>query len=92
MNSLLIDLGAGGLAGYLCGYGLKKVMKIVAAILGAAFLGLQWLQYQKVISIHYSRFGEMAAGLVHNISSLEASTAPLGVGFAGGFVLGLRQG
>ena len=37
------ELGIGGIGGFFSGWALKKAAKLVAAIIGLSFLGLQYL-------------------------------------------------
>ncbi|MBV9178189.1 MAG: FUN14 domain-containing protein [Nitrososphaeraceae archaeon] len=40
----------------LIGYALKKVLKVVAVIVGLFFAGLVYLQYQQIIDIKWAKF------------------------------------
>lgn len=68
------------------------------AILAAGFLGLQYLAHQGVISIDYLALEEWAMSILGETSALQGffimllSQMPFNIGFAGGLVLGLRNG
>jgi uncharacterized membrane protein (Fun14 family) len=47
-------LGGGFFAGILIGYALKKVIKIVAIIVGLFLAGLAYLQSQQIASINWN--------------------------------------
>jgi uncharacterized membrane protein (Fun14 family) len=47
-------IGGGFFAGILIGYALKKVVKIVAIVIGLFFAGLAYLQYQHIVNINWS--------------------------------------
>jgi FUN14 family len=46
LSSITITIGGGFLAGALIGFALKKVLKILAIVVGLFFSGLVYLQYQ----------------------------------------------
>jgi len=63
LTPLLTQLGVGGIAGLCTGYALKKIGKLIAVILGIAFIGLELLAYKGIISVttRPSRIGRMAS-------------------------------
>ncbi|GAG03906.1 unnamed protein product, partial [marine sediment metagenome] len=46
LTPLAGEIGVGGIGGFLAGWALKKAAKMVAVIIGMAFLGLQYLAYK----------------------------------------------
>jgi uncharacterized membrane protein (Fun14 family) len=48
-------IGGGFFAGVLIGYALKKVVKIVAVVIGLFFAGLAYLQYQQIVNINWDK-------------------------------------
>jgi uncharacterized membrane protein (Fun14 family) len=92
------ELGIGGVGGYLTGWALKKVAKLIAIICGLGFLSLQYLAYKGIISIDYSALRDAAGDLVGQASGLQrfladiVAHAPFGVAFIGGFYLGFQRG
>jgi uncharacterized membrane protein (Fun14 family) len=48
-------IGGGFLAGLLLGYALKKVIKLIAVIVGLFIGGLAYLQYQHLLSVNWNR-------------------------------------
>jgi uncharacterized membrane protein (Fun14 family) len=48
-------IGGGFLAGALVGYALKKVMKIVAIIVGLFIAALAYLEYQRIIQVDWEK-------------------------------------
>jgi uncharacterized membrane protein (Fun14 family) len=50
---LVSTVGGGFLAGALAGYALKKVIKIVAVIVGLFIAALAYVEYQRIISIDW---------------------------------------
>jgi uncharacterized membrane protein (Fun14 family) len=77
---------------------MKKFAKIVTAIFAVGFLGLQYLANVGVISINYLALEEWAISMFGETGALQGflttllAQMPFGVGFAGGLVLGLKQG
>src|SRR4051812_29152647 len=55
-------LGGGFFVGVLIGYALKKVIKIVAVIVGLFLAGLAYLQSQQIGIINWNRLQQMSEG------------------------------
>ena len=55
MGSVGVTIGGGFFAGILIGYALKKVVKVVAVVVGLFFAGLVYLQYQQIIDIKWAK-------------------------------------
>jgi uncharacterized membrane protein (Fun14 family) len=92
------EIGIGGVGGFLAGWALKKVAKIVAVIIGIAFLGLQYLAYRGVISIDYTALQTWVRELIGQTSGVQTLIAdfivhaPFGAAFIGGLYLGIHRG
>ena len=88
----------GGIGGFLVGYALKKIAKLVALVVGLGFVGLQYLVYKGFITIDYSAMQSWAANLVGEASGAQTwvtdfvAHIPFGAAFAGGIYLGLKKG
>jgi uncharacterized membrane protein (Fun14 family) len=54
-SSIMATSAGGFFAGALIGYALKKVVKIVAIVVGLFFAGLVYLQYQQIININWNK-------------------------------------
>jgi uncharacterized membrane protein (Fun14 family) len=48
-------IGGGFFGGLLLGFALKKVVKLIAIVVGLFIAGLAYLQYQQVASINWNR-------------------------------------
>jgi uncharacterized membrane protein (Fun14 family) len=48
-------IGGGFFGGLLLGFALKKVVKLIAIVVGLFIAGLAYLQYQQVTSINWNR-------------------------------------
>jgi len=98
LTPIVSEVGIGGLGGFLSGWALKKAAKMVAVLIGVAFLGLQYLAYKGVIAIDYSALQDWAtdlvgrAGFLQNLLADFIIHAPFGAAFVGGFYIGLQRG
>lgn len=98
LTPLLTQLGVGGVAGLCTGYALKKIGKLVAVLVGLAFLGLELLAYKGIISINYSALQEWASGLIGQVGEAEGiltliiGNLPFASSFLVGFALGIKIG
>ena len=54
VGSTAATIGGGFFLGALIGYALKKVIKLVAVIVGLFLAGLAYLQYQQIAKINWS--------------------------------------
>jgi uncharacterized membrane protein (Fun14 family) len=55
LSSISATIGGAFFAGILIGYALKKVVKVVAVVVGLFFAGLAYLQYQQIIDIKWAK-------------------------------------
>jgi uncharacterized membrane protein (Fun14 family) len=58
LPSVAATIGGGFLAGILIGYALKKVVKLVAVVIGLFFAGLVYLQYQQILNINWNKLSK----------------------------------
>jgi uncharacterized membrane protein (Fun14 family) len=54
-SSVVTTIGGGFFGGLLIGYALKKVIKILAVVVGLFLAGLAYLQYQQIATIHWHK-------------------------------------
>jgi len=97
IEPLIFQIGVGGAGGFLAGYAIKKIAKILAFFAGIYFLSLLYLNQIGVVSINYERFLEITSGLATNeqvINFLLATVAslPFTASFAAGLIFGLKKG
>ncbi len=98
LTPLLTQLGVGGVAGLCVGYALKKIGKLVAIIIGLAFIGLELLAYYGIININYTVLQEWANGVIGHVGIAEGvltiiiGNLPFAAIFLAGFALGLKIG
>jgi uncharacterized membrane protein (Fun14 family) len=96
VTPLLTQLGVGGIAGLCVGYALIKIGRLIALILGIAFLGLQALAYKGIININYAALEEWVNGLIGQVGIAEGifttliSNLPFAASFLAGFYIGVK--
>jgi uncharacterized membrane protein (Fun14 family) len=95
------QLGFGGIAGFMVGYALKKVGKVVAIVLGILFVILQILAYYGFVSINWIQVQESVNPLLEtdSLNALWQSLVNIltynfvaAAAFIPGLILGLRRG
>jgi uncharacterized membrane protein (Fun14 family) len=57
-------LGGGFFVGVLIGYALKKVIKIIAVIVGLFLVGLAYLQQQQIANINWNKLHTVSEGTI----------------------------
>ena len=62
-------IGGGFFASILIGYALKKVVKVVAVVVGLFFAGLAYLQYQQIININWNKIQSVSQNAVTTIAN-----------------------
>src|SRR4051812_31272865 len=60
----------GFFVGVLIGYALKKVIKMVAVIVGLLLAGLAYLQSQQIANINWNKLQTVAEGAITTLSNL----------------------
>jgi uncharacterized membrane protein (Fun14 family) len=63
-------LGGGFFVGVLIGYAVKKVIKIVAVIVGLFLAGLAYLQSQQIANINWNKLKAVSEGAITTLSNL----------------------
>lgn len=98
LPSLVYQLGIGGVGGFLAGYAIKKISKLILVLIGLLVIFLLYLGTQGIIGINYEALwdalaslldfaGQAATWLIGLISLLPAIGS-----FAVGFLLGFKLG
>lgn len=97
LTPLAGEVGIGAVGGFLVGYALKKIAKILAVILGLGFLLLQYLAYKGIIVINYDALQDWVLhllGLTEGTQSVlvdALSHVPFGASFAFGLYMGFKK-
>src|SRR5438105_12786243 len=68
-ENLAATIGGGFFAGALIGYALKKVLKILAIVVGLFFAGLAYLQYQQIVSVNWDKVQTKSQGAVATLAN-----------------------
>jgi uncharacterized membrane protein (Fun14 family) len=63
------SLGGGFFVGILIGYALKKVIKLVAVIVGLFLAGLAYLQYHQIANINWNKLQTVSEGAITTLSN-----------------------
>ena len=63
-------MGGGFFAGVLIGYALKKVIKLLAVIVGLFLAGLAYLQYHHIANINWNKLQTVSEGAITTISNV----------------------
>ena len=97
IDPLIFQLGVGGAGGFLAGYAVKKIAKILAFFAGIYFLSLLYLNQTGVINVNYEKFLEIISGFatneqVTNLFSMAVASLPFTASFAAGLIFGLKKG
>jgi uncharacterized membrane protein (Fun14 family) len=62
-------LGGGFFIGILIGYAVKKIIKIVAVIVGLFLVGLACLQYHQIANINWNKLQTVSEGTITTLSN-----------------------
>ena len=68
-TTLAATIGRGFFAGILVGYALKKVLKILAIVVGLFFADLAYLQYQHIVNINWERLQATSQNAVASLAN-----------------------
>ncbi|MDF2768889.1 MAG: hypothetical protein K0S91_1724 [Nitrososphaeraceae archaeon] len=80
LGSTAATLGGGFFLGILIGYALKKVIKMVAVIVGLFLAGLAYLQHQQIANINWNKLQTVSEGAITTLSNAIIIQIP---GFSG---------
>jgi len=98
LPSFGFQLGVGGIGGFIVGFALKKISKLVAFVIGLFILALIYLSTQGIISINFDALMKAMAGWLgmattgFNWIVGIISLLPFAGSFIVGFLLGLKMG
>jgi uncharacterized membrane protein (Fun14 family) len=63
-------MSGGFFVGILIGYALKKVIKIVAIVVGLFLAGLAYLQYNQIANINWNKLQTVSEGAITTLANL----------------------
>jgi len=94
-----IQAGGGALVGGVIGYAAKKIVKLVAALVGVQLALLAYLEHQGIVSVDWSQLRSAASvtaptanGGVPPFVADALSVLPAGGGFTIGALAGFKKG
>src|SRR6266496_4538213 len=77
-------VGFGGIAGFLLGFALKRIMKILAVIAGVFFAALLYLESQHIVNVNWDKLQTISNSILSTITTAattnSTSTSGGGVG------------
>ena len=82
LTPISATIGGGFFGGVLLGYALKKVVKLLAIIVGLFIGGLAYLQYQQVVSIDWNRIEALVTAALGNATSQMSTSQDIGATLA----------
>ena len=99
-------IGCGFFIGLLIGYALKKLVKLVAVVVGLFFAGIAYLQYEEVVNVNWTKLQAASQNTVSTIANATTQipgfgndhhTPPLvmtklGIPLAGSLSMGIAIG
>jgi uncharacterized membrane protein (Fun14 family) len=104
LTSISTSIGGGFFAGILIGYALKKVIKMLAVVVGLFLAGLAFLQYQQIASINWNKIEGTISAVANAASTtindtnknLAVATSNFGIPLTSsmsvGFTIGFMKG
>jgi uncharacterized membrane protein (Fun14 family) len=86
-NPLLTSVGFSGLTGFLIGYAIKHVMKILAVGVGIIFVALMYFEQQGILNVNWDKLQTVSQNAVSTLANAtgqfsHASTSMSSANFA----------
>src|SRR4029079_10083344 len=106
LGNLATSVGIGGGLGFLVGYAVKKIFKIILVLAGLSIATLSYLQFQGIVAVNWDKLDSAAMGTLtgSNATSRSAAAAAAlgeqvrtamsnsGIPLPGGFAAGFAFG
>ena len=98
VTPIVFQLGVGGVGGFIVGFAVKKLSKLVLILIGLFILALIYLSTRGIINIDYGSLWNGLAGLLGWGGTVLSwligviSILPFAGSFIAGFLLGLKLG
>ena len=94
LTPIATQLGIGAIGGFIAGYAMKKIAKIVAVIIGLFLVALIYLVSKGIITVDYGKFEDSISNALGGAGTAFGWLAPViaHLPFAGAFGLGLFIG
>jgi len=97
-SPLVYQLGIGGVGGFIVGFAVKKISKLIIILIGIFLIALIYLSTQNIITINYQALWNAAAGLLGGAERAApwlvglVSVLPFAGSFIVGFLIGFKLG
>jgi uncharacterized membrane protein (Fun14 family) len=76
-------IGFGGIVGFLLGFALKRIMKILAVIAGVFFAALLYLESQHIVNVNWDKIQTISNSILSIITTTTNATSTTGGGGMG---------
>jgi uncharacterized membrane protein (Fun14 family) len=76
-------IGFGGIVGFLVGFALKRIMKILAVIAGVFFAALLYLESQHIVNVNWDKLQTISNGVLSTIATTATNSTSTSAGGAG---------
>jgi uncharacterized membrane protein (Fun14 family) len=73
-------IGFGGIAGFLVGFALKRIMKILAVIAGVFFAALTYLESQYIVNVNWDKLQTVSNSILSTITTTTTTNATTSTG------------
>jgi uncharacterized membrane protein (Fun14 family) len=80
---LVSTIGFGGIVGFLVGFALKRIMKILAVIAGVFFAALLYLESQHIVNVNWDKLQIISNSILSTITTTTNATSTTGGGGMG---------
>src|ERR671927_1993541 len=77
---LVSTIGFGGIVGFLVGFALKRIMKILAVIAGVFFAALLYLESQHIVNVNWDKLQTISNSVLSTITTTNATSTTGGGG------------
>jgi uncharacterized membrane protein (Fun14 family) len=71
-------IGFGGIAGFLLGFTIKRIMKILAVIAGVFFAALLYVESQHIVNVNWDKLQTISNGVLSTIATTATTNATKG--------------
>ncbi|MDH5374316.1 MAG: hypothetical protein OEZ21_03070 [Candidatus Bathyarchaeota archaeon] len=98
LPSVVYQLGLGGIGGFIVGYAIKRISKLIVVLIGIFVVALLYLGTRGIISINYDELWDALTSLLGFLGQAASwligliSLLPFMGSFLAGFVLGFKLG
>jgi len=94
VTPLVFQLGTGAIGGFVVGYAIKKVAKLIVVLIGIFLLALIYLSSQGILYVNYDKLNNAIEGLLGGAGQAAGWLTPIiaHLPFAGSFLVGFFLG